>query len=216
MIRILILCIHLIFSFNSYGSLVNETKEYEILKDNYELYENNYYLLFDNLENFKGEDIYIYDDLVIVSDFNENEYSSDIPSTEILKNLIQFKINKEHIFNENEIILILKKHYNKNWIYFNTENSIKSKKDLYINFLNKNLFNMEDETKSSHHKLNFKLNAWIIKIDKNTLYQNHYIYYKPQLYFELGYFLSSIFILIISSFFIIYYLRKKLSTIKYV
>ena len=112
MIRILILSIHLIFSLNSYGSLVNETKEYEILKENYELYENNYYLLFDNLENFKGEDIYIYDDLVIVSDFNENEYSSDIPSTEILKNLIQFKINKEHIFNENEIILILKKHYN--------------------------------------------------------------------------------------------------------
>ncbi len=216
MIRILILSIHLIFSLNSYGSLVNESKEYKILKENYELYNKNYYLLFDNFENFKEEDIYIYDDLVIVSDFNENEHSNDIPSTEILKNLIQFKINKEHIFNEDEIILILKKHYNKNWLYFNTENPIKSKKDLYTNLLNKNFFNTEEENTSSHHKLNFKLNSWIIKLDKNTLYQNHYIYYKPQLYFELGYFLSSIFIVIISSFLIIYFLRKKLSTTKYV
>ena len=159
MIRILILSIHLIFSLNSYGSLVNESKEYKILKENYELYNKNYYLLFDNFENFKEEDIYIYDDLVIVSDFNENEHSNDIPSTEILKNLIQFKINKEHIFNEDEIILILKKHYNKNWLYFNTENPIKSKKDLYTNLLTKNLFNTEEENTSSHHKLNFKLNS---------------------------------------------------------
>ncbi len=216
MIRFFILFIHLFIFSNSYAGLVNESKEYKTLKENYELNGKNYYLLFDNVEKFKKQDLYLYDDLVIISDFNENKYSNDIPSSEIFKNLIHFSLRKEDIFNENEIILILKKHFNKNWYYFSTEIPIKSKKDLFINLLNRNLFDAEEGKVSSHHKLNFKLNAWIIKIDKTTLNHNHYIYYKPQFYFELGYFLSFIFIIIISLFLIIYYLKKKLSKIEYV
>lgn len=191
-----------------YADLKNEGIEYKLLNKNYPLVENNYYIVFENLESFDDRDYFISDNQAIVTNYNKNNFSSDIPSKEIMTNLFEFKLISKNIFLNDKLVLIFKKHFNKNWIIFSTDKPFVNKIDFFKYYFNNYIIKNNSIKNVNHHKLNFKLNAWILNESKTDLLNKyHYIFYTPQFFYESGLIISFIIITLFFFFLVTYFLR---------
>ena len=191
-----------------YADLKNEGIEYKLLNKNYPLVENNYYIVFENLESFDDRDYFISGNQAIVSSYNKNNFSSDIPSKEIMTNLFEFKLINQNIYFNDKLVLIFKKHFNKNWIIFSTDKPFVNKIDFFKYYFNNYIIKNNSNKNVNHHKLNFKLNAWILNESKTDLLNKyHYIFYTPQFFYESGLIISFIIMTLIFFFLVSYFLR---------
>lgn len=200
----------LFFIYNTlHADLKNEGAKYKLLNNNYPLVENNYYLVFEDLESFDDRNYFISGNQAIVTNYNKNKLSSEIPSKEIMTNLFEFKLINQNIYLNDKLVLIFKKHFNKNWIIFSTDRPFINKIDFFKYYLNNFIIRNNTIKNTKHHELNFKLNAWIINKSKSDLLNKyHYIFYTPQFFYESGFIISFIFIILILVFLVICFLRQ--------
>ena len=200
---------------NSFSDLINHSPSYVNLFNNAQNFEASIYLDSDDRNNFKNETYSVFGDKIMFFETKptfKKYQSKELNTSEIFTNLYSFNIEDKDKFENNPITLLFKKNYNTNWKLFYSNENFKDKKiDFYFFYLKNFIFNSKSSFKqfAAHRHANYVLNAWTID-DKSIqlLDNNFYIFYQPQIFYELGLFLS--FLIAVSSiiFIIFFYIRS--------